>query len=430
MGFLRRVRPDPKAVSAAPPEWVGFLDGSVLQLTHPDAVRHVLHDNHANYIKGALYDDVRWILGQGLLTTEGNSWLRERKLAQPAFRPSALDAYYPVMVETTASFLREWKSRVKPGRAVEISREMSRLTLRIIAKSVFKVDFAGNEDRFLQATTELLVLIPDPMSRGRFMGRVYKYLPFWAKMRAVNARRVFEQGVSWIIENRRDPADLISYLAAGSTDAAGGSANRRIRDEVATFLLAGHETSAAGLTWTLYLLSQNPDAERRIRAEIAEILDHRPPSPADMPLLAYTAMVIQESLRLYPPIPSIARQAIQDDEIGGFKIRANTALRIKTSLIHRHPDFWPNPDRFWPERFSAEQSAARPQCTYIPFGAGPRTCIGNHFAMMEMKLALVMILQAARLRPAHGHRIDVVSNVTLRPRYGMWMIPEFSSGPD
>lgn len=410
---------------------MGFLDGSILVLTHPDAVRHVLHDNHANYIKGVLYDDVRWILGQGLVTNDdGNSWSRQRKLAQPAFRPSALDAYYPVMVETATAFLRELKSRVKPGCAVEISREMSRLTLRIIAQSVFKVDFAVNEDRFLQATTELLVRIPDPMARGRFVGRVYKYLPFWAKMRAVKARRVFEEGVSWIIENRRDPADLISYFAAGSTDAAGGSANRHIRDEVATFLLAGHETSGAGLTWTLYLLSQNPDAERRIRAEISEVLDHRPPSPADMPLLGYTGMVIQEGLRLYPPIPSIGRQAIQDDEIGGYRIRANTRVRIQTSRLHRRPDFWPDPDRFRPERFSAEESAGRPQGAYIPFGAGPRTCIGSHFAMTEMKLALVMILQAARLRLAQGHREGVVSNVTLRPRYGMWMIPEFSSGPD
>ena len=198
------------------------------------------------------------LLGQGMVTSDGKLWLRERKLAQPAFRHAALETYYPVMVETAAAFLREFKSRFRPGRPVEISREMSRLTLRIIAKTIFKVDFTGNEDRFLQATTDLLVLLPDPLSQGWLRGRVYKYFRVLAYLRADKARRTFEQGVSWIIENRRDPGDLIALFEAGSADATSAEDKRRIHDEVATFLLAGHETTAAGLTWTLYLLSQNP----------------------------------------------------------------------------------------------------------------------------------------------------------------------------
>ena len=424
MGFLRRVHPDREAPTA-PPKWMGFLDhDSVLVLNHPDAIRHVLHDNHANYVKGVLYDDVRRLLGQGLLTSNGNSWLSQRKLAQPAFHAFALEAYHPVMVETIASSLREWQARAKPGRAVNILGEMSRLTLRIIAKSLFKIDLAAQEDRILQAITELFTF--DTRSRGPFVGRVYKYLPFWARMRAYKARSDFEQAISWIIDNRSGSPDIISCFEAGSSDAAGASTSPRVRDEVTTFLSAGHETSAIGLSWALHLLSQNPEAERRIRTEITEVLDRRPPSPSDMPLLTYTAMVIQETLRLYPPIPTFSRQAVNDDVIAGFKIRMNTNLRIKPVLIHRHPDFWPHPERFSPERFSPEQSAARPRCAYIPFGAGPRTCIGNHFAMMEMKLALAMILQAVRFTPAAGrHPVEEVFNITLRPRYGLWMIPAF-----
>jgi cytochrome P450 len=426
MVCLRRTLTGPKAADV-PPEWMGFLEpGGILVLNHPDAIRHVLHDNHANYVKGDLYDDVRRLLGQGLLTNEGDSWLRQRKLAQPAFQASALEAYHPVMVETIASFLREWRARAKPGCAVDIFAEMCRLTLRVIAKTLFRLDLAAEEDGILRAIKELFTF--DPRSRGPLVGRVYKYLPFWARMRARKALADFERGVSWIIDNRSGSPDFISTLTAGSSDAAGASAKPRIRDEVATFLLAGHETSGIALGWAFHLLSQNPEAERRIRAEITEVLDHRTPSPSNVPRLTYTSMVIRETLRLYPPIPGFGRQAVNDDVIAGFKIRMNTKLRIKPELIHRHPDFWPNPERFSPERFSPEQSAARPQWAYVPFGAGPRTCIGNHFAMMEMKLALAMILQAVRFRPAGGRRsVGAVSNLTLRPRFGVWMTPAFSS---
>jgi cytochrome P450 len=411
----------------APPEWLGFLDhDSVLVLTHPDAIKHVLHDNHANYVKGALYDDLRLVLGQGLLTSDGNVWLSQRKLAQPAFQPVALEAYHPVMVETIDAFLREWKSRAKPGRAVDISREISRLTLRVIAKCLFKIEIAEKEDRILDSITEIFLF--DPTSRGPLLGRIYKYVPFFARMRARKALSDFNQCISWIIGNRPGSPDLISALTGDTSDAAAASANQRLRDEVATFLLAGYETSAIALTWALYLLSQNPEIEGRIRAEVTAVLGPRFPSPSDLPQLTYTAMVVRETMRLYPPIPSFGRQAVQDDIVAGFKIPANTTLRIKPMLTHRHPDFWPDPERFAPERFSLQQAAARPPTAYIPFGAGPRTCIGNNFAMMEMRLALAMILQAARFRLGQGRPVAVISNVTLRPRYGMWMVPEFSSG--
>jgi cytochrome P450 len=228
---------------------------------------------------------------------------------------------------------------------------------------------------------------------------------------------------------RSGAPDLMSRLVGASTEPVDASAAQRVRDEVATFVLAGYETSSLGLTWALYLLARHPEAERKVRAEIAEVLGDRSPGPPDTPRLAYTGMVIQETLRLYPPIPSFGRQAVRDDVIAGFTIRANARVRIKPMLTHRHPDFWPDPERFVPERFTAEQAAARPRCAYIPFGAGPRACIGAQFAMMEMKLALAMILQAMRFRLAPKRPVDVIANLTLRPRYGMWMIPEFPGSP-
>lgn len=409
----------------APPASIGYLDpDSVVVLTHPDAIKHVLYDNHANYIKGAAYDDLRSFLGQGMLTSDGDAWVTARKRVQPAFHAVALEAYHRAMVEITAAFLQEWKSRSKPGRAVDISAELSRLSLRIVAKTLLRIDLAHKEDAILRSLREIL----DPGRGGALLRRVYRFLPVLARARDRRALSNFAHAVSWIIENRSGEPDLISCMAAGSPEATGASASSRMRDEIATFLLAGQETSALGLTWTLHLLSRHPDAERKIRAEIVEVLNHRSPSAADLPRLTYTGMVIKETMRLYPPVPAFVRQAVQDDVIAGFKIRANAIVRIKTAIVHRHPDFWPKPEQFSPERFAPYQAATQKPCTYLPFGAGARSCIGSNFAMMEMKSALAMILQAARLRSAQEQPVETLSRITLRPRYGLWMIPEFASG--
>jgi cytochrome P450 len=408
---------------------MGFVDpGSVLVLNHPDAIRHVLQDNHSAYIKGVLYDDLRRLLGQGLLTVDDDEvWARQRRRAQPVFQPSTIDAYLPVMADTIATMLREWRRRARPGRAVDICPVMSRLTLRVIAKALFGLDLGTHEDKVLGALTEFFTF--DTRSRGPVMGRLYRYLPFWATMRAYRARRMLDESVRWIEANRPPRGDdLISRLGAGPDD-SDQSAEQRLRDEIVTILVAGHETTAIALGWALHSLNQHPEVEQRIRAEVEEVLGPRLPDPSDMPRLAYTAMVIKETLRLFPPVPTIARQAIEEDEIAGFRIAAGTLVRVKPGLIHRHPDFWTEPDRFVPERFSSGDSPAHVPYTYIPFGAGPRTCIGNHFAMLEMRLALAMIVRAVRFRPVKGRPPDLVlSNITLRPRFGLWMTPEFTGG--
>lgn len=425
MSFWRRDRPERDAATA-PPEWMGALqDDTSVFLYHPAAIQHVLQDNHANYVKGPVYDGLRILFGDGLLTSEGSAWLRQRRLAQPAFQPAALEAYHPVMVETIASFLEGWKARARPGEPVEISREMSRLALRIVAKTLFALDLGKWEDRILDAIRELFPF--DPMSRGPLLGRVYRCVPLFGKIRKRLALLEFERGLSWILANCLG-SDVISRLTTASSEAGDGRAGGHARGDAATILVTGHETTAVALTWALYLLCQHPEIEQQVRAEIAEVLGHRLPVPADLPRLAHTGMVIQEALRLYPPIGAFGRQAIRDDVIAGYTLPAQSTVRIKPIRTHRHPEFWPDPERFCPQRFSPAQAGARPRCAYIPFGAGPRTCIAAQFAMMEMTLVLAMMLRSMRFDLAPGRPVVLSNRLTLRPSYGMWMVPEFSSG--
>ena len=263
------------------------------------------------------------------------------------------------------------------------------------------------------------------MSRGPLLGRVYRYVPLFGKIRARLALATFERSVSWLLANCSG-SSLMSSLIKASTEAGDGVGGPRIRGEAATLLLAGHETTALALTWALYLLCRYPEIEQKVHAEIAEVLGDRPPTPSDMPRLLYTGMVIEETLRLYPPIGAFARQAIGDDAIAGYPIPAQTKVRIKPLETHRHPEFWPEPERFDPERFATAQAGSRPRCAYIPFGAGPRACIAASFATMEMKLVLAMMLRSARFKLAPGRPVALLNRLTLRPRFGMWMIPEFS----
>ena len=422
MSSAPRDRPGPNAPTVPPP-WMGNLqDDTTVVLRHPKAIQHVLQDNHANYVKGVGYDDLRVLLGEGLLTSEGAEWLRQRRLVQPAFQTVALETYHPVMVETIAAFLDRWKARARPGAEVEVSREMARLTLRIVARTLFAVDLGKWEDRILEAISEIFP--SDPMSRGPLWGRVYRYVPLVGKIRARLALATFERSVSWILANCSGSSPMSSLIKA-STEAGDGVGARRLRGEVATMLLAGHETTALAVTWALYLLCRHPEIEQKVHAEIAEVLGDRPPTPSDMPRLLYTGMVIEETLRLYPPIGAFGRQAVGDDAIADYPIPAQTKVRIKPLETHRHPEFWPEPEGFDPERFAPAQARSRPRCAYIPFGAGPRACIGASFAMMEMKLVLAMMLRSAHFKLAPGRPVALLTRLTLRPRYGVWMIPEF-----
>ena len=393
-------------------------------VTHPDYVKHVLQDNHRNYNKGALSDAyLKPLLGQGLITSEGDFWLRQRRLMQPAFHKQRLAHFGQTMTDKTLAMLDRWQTYAASGEPFDVSAEMMRLTLSIVGKTLFSAeveDTSGEVGRAMEvAQAHVNYRTTHPFS-------LPERFPTPRNRRFRQAKATFDRILLSIIEERRrsgeDKGDLLGMLLAARDEATGeGMSDQQLRDETVTLFLAGHETTSNTLTWTWYLLSQHPEVARRLREELSRLLGGRTPTVADIPHLKYTTQVLEETMRLYPPAWVITRGAIGPDEIGGYPIPARALISISPYVTHRHPDFWPNPEVFDPERFTPERAADRPRYAYFPFGGGPRQCIGNNFALMEATLLLATIAQAGQLDLAPGHRVALEPLITLRPRYGMRM---------
>ena len=394
----------------------------VFLVVHPDGVKHVLHENHRNYVKSVDYQILKRVLGEGLLTSEGPLWLRQRRLMAPMFHRQRIAEFGATMVDSTLKMLDRWSSPTVEGGAFDVCNEMMQLTLEIVARVLFKVEIAGDLaheiGRDVTVANERL---------GQFdLGTLLTWLPTPRNREFRRATRALDAIVDGIIADHRrsgqDRGDLLSLLlAARDQDTGEAMSDQQVRDEALTLILAGHETTANALAWTWYLLSQNYEVERKLHAELADVLGGRAPTIADLPELRYTSMVIDESMRLYPPAWSIGRSPVADDEILGFNVPAGSSVMLSQWLTHRHPDFWENPERFDPDRFSPERSADRPHYAYFPFGDGPRQCIGNVFALTEANLILAAVAQKYRLRMVSGHRVELQPLVTLRPRYGLKM---------
>jgi len=391
--------------------WPTFL------VFHPDGVRHVLQEHHQNYDRNLfLYKGLQPFFGEGLATSSGPSWLQHRRLMQPAFHRSRLAALGTLMTEAIRDMLTGWQTAAEQEQPLEVGQEMLRLTLRILGQALFRVDLSDETDAIGQAFTELLTLLGE-----------YVYLPFpplnvptprnrrmQAGLRSLNAV------VQRLIEEHRKPQkaqhDLLSLLLeALDAESRHGLSDRQVRDEVFTLLFAGHETTANALTWALYLLSHHPAVQQRLQAEVDTVLAGQTPTVEHLGALPYTRMVLEETLRLYPPGATIPRRAIASDHIGGFAIPTNSLVFLTPYITHRHPDFWERPEVFDPERFTPERVAARHRYAYFPFGGGPHLCIGQHFALMEAQLALAMIAQRYQLRLVPGQRIEPQVMVTIRP---------------
>ncbi len=428
LGSLREVQREPLELLRdsfrAHGDIVRFRFGNThsLLLAHPDHIRHVLHDNHRNYDKHNVdYAMLRRLLGNGLLTSDGIFWRRQRRLMAPMFHRHRIAGFCNLMVDCTLEMLDRWEPLARSGAAFDAAAEMARLTLAIVAKALFSADLSGDSEAIGRALTEV----------NRQLGEFSLLDMFWMiptprKRRFRIAVRALDQVVGKIVEQRRHTAhrneDLLSMLLeVVDEETSKGMTPSQVRDEVLTLLLAGHETTANALAWTWYLLSQNPAAEKKLQREVDSVLGERPPTALDLPQLPYTRMVIEESMRLYPPAWAVSRNAIGDDEIGGYHVPAKTNLIICSFITHRHPDFWQDADRFDPERFTPARSEGRPTFAYLPFGGGPRVCIGNGFAMTEAQLVLATIAQRYRLRLAPGHPVELHPLVTLRPRHGMRM---------
>jgi cytochrome P450 len=391
---------------------------------HPEHVYHVLVKRRENFTKQARgYQKLRKIIGNGLVTSEGDFWLRLRRLAQPAFNPQRLASFASAMVTAAEDMTRAWSEPARSNQPINVAAEMMRLTLRIVGETLLGTDVTGEANDIGSA----LSLVLDETSR-----RIHSPWDFLERMPTPTNRRYdlalerLDQAVHRIIsERRRDTGtgqDLLSMLIAARDDETGsGMTDQQLRDEVMTFFLAGHETTAVALTWTWYLLSKHVDVRRRVEEEADRILAGRSPAIEDLPKLSYTKLIVQESMRLYPPVWGMARLSAEDDQLGDVFIPARSPVLLVQYVTHRHPDFWDNPEGFDPERFLPAQVEKRHPYAYFPFGAGPRTCIGNHFAMMEAVLIVAAVASKWRLNLVPGAPVIPQPRVTLRPKNGLLM---------
>lgn len=395
----------------------------VFLLNHPDYIRDVLVTHNRNFVKGRALDRAKRVLGEGLLTSEGPFHHRQRRLVQPAFHRQRVAAYGEVMVAYADRTRERWQN----GATLDIAHEMMELTLAIVGKTLFDADVEAEADEIGATLTELMSLfklVSSPLSD------LLDRLPLPRTRRFWRAKARLDETIYRMIEQRRrsgeDKGDLLSMLLLSQDDEGDGRGmgDQQVRDEALTLFLAGHETTANALTWTWYLLGQNPQAEARLHAELATILAGRLPSVDDVPQLTYTRMVLAESMRLFPPAWILGRRALQPYDVGGYTIPAGGLLIMSQYVMHHDPRYYPEPERFDPLRWTPEAQNTRPKFAYFPFGGGPRLCIGESFAWMEGVLLLATIAQHWRLRLAPGFPVATLPLITLRPKHGMRMTVE------
>lgn len=393
------------------------LGHRLVMVAHPDAAEHVLRSHRENYVKGSVYDGARILLGQGLVTSEGDLWRRQRQLANPAFRPAKLEGYLGVMHECARDLADDWQLK-GDGHDVHLDAEMTRLTLAIVGRTLFGLDLSKQSSDAGEAFSEALAAI----SRR---GPASLQLPLWVPTPGnIRFRRVLRQLDSMVYDiigrfrageaENADQTLLGAYLDSRDEETGEGMDDRQLRDEVITLYLAGHETTSSLLTWTLYILGRRPDIAARVAAEIDTLPADRVPGLEQLKSLQYTSQVINEVLRLYPPAWTIARNSLREDEILGYRIPADAIVMIAPYFVHRQHDYWPDPLSFNPDRFAPGQADARNPFAYLPFSLGPRICIGMQFSLHEARLVLSVLLRRFEVH-AEGPEIGCKAAGTLRP---------------
>jgi cytochrome P450 len=399
---------------------VRFAHRRALLVFHPDLIEEVLVARSRDFVKSPGVRLLQPLLGNGLLLAEGDVWLRQRRLVQPAFHRQRLTAYGEVMATYTERHLAGWT----PGRPVDVHAEMMALTQAIVGKTLFDANVEDDSAAIGEAQG---VMMRDFITRLTTF-RPPMWLPTLANFRARRAIGRLDAVVYRIIGARRasgeDRGDLLStLLAARDADDGSRMSDRQVRDEVMTLLLAGHETTAVALSWALYLLAQHPPVDAALAGELRAVLGGRRPTAGDLPRLRYLDMVVTEALRLYPPAYAMGRQAVRATEVGGHAIARGMIVAIPTWVVHHDPRWFPDPEAFRPERWADDAAGRLPRYAYFPFGGGPRQCIGSAFALMEAGLVLATIRQRLRLELAPDQRITPTCYVTLRPEPGIRMIP-------
>lgn len=416
-GFIERCRRYGDVVS------MRFLYLTAYFLYHPNDIEYVVATNAKNFIKSRNQRSPLFqrLVGNGLLTSEGDTWKRQRRLAQPAFHRPRINAYAVTMADYAERTIADWRS----GETRDIHREMMRLTLEIVVKTLFNADVSADAEKVGQVLSRIVHPFAGQASLkwivdNRLPTRTHRQFN-------IDAREIDDIVFRIIDERRRsgeDQGDLLSMLLNARDEDGSQLSDRQLRDEVMTIFLAGHETTALTLSWVWYLLAQNPDAEKKFHAEIDEVCEGRLPTMDDLARLPYTEKIARESMRLYPPAYALGREAVNDCEIGGFKVGAGTQVFMFQWATQRDPRFFDEPNRFYPERWTEEFSNSLPKYAYFPFGGGPRVCIGNYFAMMEIILVLATIGQRFRFALAPDQEVKLMPAMSLRPADGIRVLVE------
>ena len=390
-------------------------------LNQPDYIQHVLVGNHANYHKGRIIRQILGpALGEGLLTAEGDTWRRNRRIAAPAFLPRRLGHVAEVVVEESERMLDAWAGRNEP---FDIGKDMMGLTMSVVARALFSRDIAGLVDTLGPAITTLI----EGFGRVSAIDLVglQEWLPRLHGRETREALKTVETTIYDIVRERRaNPDDtrddlLQMLLDARDEETGEGFSDKQLRDELITIFAAGHETTAVALAWVWLMLDRHPSVREKLETELDTVLGGRAPTYADLEAMPYGRMVFEETMRLYPPAFNINRVALKDDEVDGQRIPAGSIVSMSPWVTHRNPTLWPDPERFDPERFRPELVKQRHKYAYLPFGGGPRICIGNGFALLEGRLVLATLAQKYRLRAEPGQHIVPQARITLRPNPGV-----------
>jgi cytochrome P450 len=397
-------------------------------VSRPDGVRHVLQDNYRNYPRSWLYRRTLPVIGQGLVSTEGDVWRRQRRMVQPAFAHQRVAALAAPMTDLAARMLDRWEAAYAgTGKTFDVAAEMVDLTLDIVGRTLLGVDLGGDAAVLRGLVSESLAWLDHRMGHLAYPG---PWFPTPRNLRFRRTMKAFDAIVYRIIDERRARGaagdDLLSLMLNVRDEEGGGAAmtDLELRNQVMTFIGAGHETTAVALAWTWYLLAKHPEVEARLRAEVAEALGGRRPTFQDLPRLPYTRTVIEEVLRLYPPVYGVARDVVADDVIAGCRVPRGTTIVISPYVTHHLPDVWPDPEQFDPDHFTPQRSAGRPRFAWFPFLGGPHQCIGQDFAMMEATLIVAMATQRYRLTLRTGAEVPFKTLMSLRPANGVPMLLE------
>ncbi|MBU6399874.1 MAG: cytochrome P450 [Verrucomicrobia bacterium] len=404
-----------------------FLHRPVVLLNHPALIEAVLAGPHRQFRKTIGYRTpfMRRLFGQGLLTSDGDFWTRQRRLAQPAFHRERIAGYGGVIAQYTREMLSGWQT----GAVRDVHDDVLKLTTRVVVKTLFNAEVPPSIRQLGEASAVVLEQFTRQWSAWRLL---WAWFPTAGTRRFEGVMRELDAFIFDLIregrDTRQDHGDLLSMLLKVRDESGNGMSDRQLRDELVTLMVAGLDTTALAVSWALLLLAQHPESQRRLRVEIHRVVGGRTPGVADLPQLPYTEAVLKESMRLYPPAWLVGREAVEDGEIGGHFIKRGTSLVMSQWLMHRDARYHAEPAAFRPERWLEPACQHLPKFAFFPFGGGPRICIGNSFAMLEATIALVSILQSWQINCEPDYTVEPWPSITLQTRGGIWLKVERDGG--